>query len=184
MGCYCRLRTHRASQAPPEGGSREERRLQDSLVVKEAGSQPGKGAQGPRISISPVQLSQPQVQHPTKEPLVLLPSPLPHSCLAPAQQLGAASFGSHRLLGFVAPLQWLTPGPTCFFLVFHTFLPKVCAPLAQSFKNTVQLLVGNSFLPLLLYLPYPLPSPASGWFPPCFISFLFIYFSLSKKKNL
>lgn len=77
MGCYCRLRTHRASQAPPGGGSREERRLQDSLVVKEAGSQPGKGAQGPRISISPVQLSQPQVQHPTKEPLVLLPSPRP-----------------------------------------------------------------------------------------------------------
>lgn len=152
-------------------------------MVKEAGPQSGPGCTRPRDLYQPsAALSNPRFSTQLQSPLSYCPpSPfLPRPCTT----AGSCQLWEPLVPWLCPPLQWLTPGSTCFFLVFHTFLPKMCAPLAQSFKNTVQLLlVGNSFLSLLLYLPYPLASPASGWFlHVLFHSYLYI--SRSPKRKI
>lgn len=100
MGCYCPLRTHGASRNHQEVAAEKNGDYRTPLWSRNHNQ--ARGAQGPGIPTSLVQLSAtPGSALNSRAPcLTALPRPVP---AWPLVQLGAASFGSHWLLGF-APL--------------------------------------------------------------------------------
>lgn len=151
-------------------------------MVKEAGSQPGKGAQGPRISISPVQLLQPQVQHPIKEPLVLLPSPrpIPTSPLHNSWELPA--LGATGSLALSPPSMANSRSHLLFSCLPHFPSKGVCntRPVFQKYSATPP---GWQFMspagPLFTLSP---PKP-SIWMVSSMFYFILIYIFLALQKE-